>query len=975
MNRCLHINIQEGSAATPPRKAAHAAHFPGWTSTDPGEDHVMPKPDDPPTDPGEDHVMPKPDDPSGTRYASGDPGGCGDMAVTVGSCCCGGCHCGCGAPAATSSTGTAKPHPFIAPSDFSGFVIVRMVPGLDPKAMSLWELAGPEPPADPSKPPRLPGLKAVLELPFKDDKEKGHLVSRPLIELQGPIQADRVAKIRDLEKKAALTPFAPQHSLADYWRLDVGDYSGLVEEVVAQLNSLPEVDLAYRELTASDPQKEMEGKSFAEDEGYLRDAPVGIGAAWAWESLTGTTFRTIQTSKGSESTGKLDNARTSQQQQQQLLPPIIVCDLEQGWVSGHNDLKDEFQNRSDPHTLYGANRADPAEEKATYPGHHGTAVLGQLAATGQSPQGVKGAVTGLSQFKLASHYLSKNAKLPEDSSKPHPFAGNNGYVAAAIVQVLSLNVLQKGDILLIEVQRGRLPAETDEADFDAIRLASGLGIIVVEAAGNGGFDLDAWRSPDTGRSFKRGDSRFLDSGATFVGASWSSLPHDRANFSNYGSRIDCFAWGDSVTTCGYGDLAGSVPEDLYTSSFSGTSSASPIIAGAAALLQALHLNETTVRLDPSSMRSLLSDSATGTPQGPNVPGHIGVMPDLQAIIRSRLQLVPVVYMRRSLCDDGSKPGPDEEVSSSPDILLRQDALAPAAARYAEGSGRENLPAPGDPMVTANLNTPASNHLYVRLRNRGLGAGETHLHLFASPVATLLTPERWTPWGALDVTQQQQQNVPQGDTLLLVGPVSPVFNLATPPPDRPWSFLAVLFKPGAHSHPPPSSGLPSFYDWTAGLPPSPPYFDWTAYRAFLRQPGVAIRNAHRIANPSQGLPFYIAGAPDCTRRFDFEVIQRLPAGVSVKLQVPPALDAKLRQRLPWTGATAGTGSAAGLALPKRPRTLIRGVALAAGTYADSTFVVSVPTGGQPPGIGHSLAIRQLWHGEEVGRITWYFTLDT
>jgi subtilisin family serine protease len=721
-------------------------------------------------------------------------------------------------------------------------------------------------------------------------------------------RAKCLSLVRELEKKAAATPFTPLHSLTAYWRLDLREHPDLAGEVVARLNRLAEVDLAYQELRADDPQLTAVagGQGLAEDQGYLDDAPVGIGASWAWKLLAGTVSK------------------------------VTVCDLEQGWNLAHNDLA--AVSRLDP--VYGANRAKDEPS----PGDHGTAVLGQLVAAGTRPLSVKGA-DAQAGLVLTSHYRGK--------SEPF-FPGTNGHVAAAIVQTLvpggsQQQQLKAGDVLLLEVQGGLLPTEVDEANFDAIRLASALHVIVIEAAGNGGFDLDLWLQPDTGRSLRRGGAGFCDSGAIFVGAARAGLPHDRAPFSNYGSRVDCYGWGEAVTTCGFGDLAGTGPADFYTNRFNGTSSASPGVAGAAVLLQSLHLAPTGSPLEPWAMRALLGDPATGTPQGPNVAGRIGVMPDLEAIARAALHLVPDVYMRRTI-GGGSAPAPSDEIGSSPDILVWRESEA-AAVHFGEGSLRENLLAPGD-SVQGGQGSP----IYVRLRNRGLGAGDVNVQLFASPAATLVTPERWIPVGSLAVSK-----VPQGDTLSVAGPIP----WSPGSPDPFWSFLAILSTPGEG----PSTPLgPPFFDWAFGLPPGGAYFEWGEYRAFLRQPGVALRNSHRVAataNPT--LPFVIAGTPDQERAFDLEVLQRLPEKATVTLQVGPGLAAKLRQRQPWPVATSGD-----LLLPQQARTTFKQVQLAAGARADATFLVAADLA-FPLTADHSLALRQVWHGEEVGRITWFFGL--
>jgi hypothetical protein len=325
------------------------------------------------------------------------------------------------------------------------------------------------------------------------------------------------------------------------------------------------------------------------------------------------------------------------------------------------------------------------------------------------------------------------------------------------------------------------------------------------------------------------------------------------------------------------------------------------------------------------------------------------MPDLKAIVRDRLQLVPNIYLRRSIGDDGARPVLGDEVSSSPDILVSSQKLNIVRSLFGAGSPGENLPAPGETVVPGG-------DIYLRLRNRGLGEGKVHVQLFASPAATLITPERWLPVSppALDIL-----SIPQGDTLFVAGPARWAGPIS--PQSQAWSLLAIISDPEERRPP----DRP--FNGTDGMPPGPPYFDWAEYRAFLRGPGVAWRNTHRVVlTPKPAtLTFWIAGTPDRARHFDFEVIQRLPAGAQVSItQLPAALAAKLRQHLPWLDDKPGA-----LLLPQRPRMAIRGMEVAAGMYAKAEFTVTIR--GPALTVGHSLAIRQLWRGEEVGRITWFF----
>jgi len=111
-----------------------------------------------------------------------------------------------------------------------------------------------------------------------------------------------------------------------------------------------------------------------------------------------------------------------------------------------------------------------------------------------------------------------------------------------------------------------------------------------------------------------------DSGAILVGAGYSSSRNPHC-WTNYGNRVDAQGWGDSVVTTGYGYLFNGTQDGgvndsnrYYTSSFSGTSSASPIVTGSAATIQGRYkyIAEGAVP-SPFEMRMLISN--TGTTQG------------------------------------------------------------------------------------------------------------------------------------------------------------------------------------------------------------------------------------------------------------------------------------------------------------------------------------------------------------------------
>jgi subtilisin family serine protease len=210
--------------------------------------------------------------------------------------------------------------------------------------------------------------------------------------------------------------------------------------------------------------------------------------------------------------------------------------------------------------------------------------------------------------------------------------------------------LNKGDIILIELQRNFIPIEYWSADFDAVKYATAKGIIVIAAAGNGNNNLDDAIYQE---KFNRNNR---DSGAILVGAgappSGKYGPdRSRLSFSNYGSIVDAQGWGREVTSTGgsYDSQGRGIPGDLqggtdknkwYTKSFSGTSSASPIVVGAVACLQSVQKTRGGTPLTYTQIRDKLRN--TGSPQT-NATGRpksqrIGNRPNLRQLISS---VVPV----------------------------------------------------------------------------------------------------------------------------------------------------------------------------------------------------------------------------------------------------------------------------------------------------------------------------------------------
>ncbi|MCB0165335.1 MAG: S8 family serine peptidase [Anaerolineae bacterium] len=316
---------------------------------------------------------------------------------------------------------------------------------------------------------------------------------------------------------------------------------------------------------------------FTANQGYLNGATAGIHARDMW------------TVPGGDGSG------------------ITIYDVEYSWNQTHEDL-----SKANGVALLvspGDTASDPF-----FNNNHGTAVLGELIATNNS-LGVTGIAWG-SSIGLVPAYTVNLSYNP----------------ANAIL--LAVADGSPGDVILLEQQfpvcglSDYGPVEWINSVFDAIQTATANGLVVVEAAGNGNVDLD---QAACGTAFNR---TVRDSGAIIVGAGGAptgSSDRERLSFSSYGSRVDLQGWGQSVMTTGYGtyyvDPDNPInPNRWYSSTFNGTSSASPIVAGSAAILQGI-AKEVGILITPAKMRTVLVQ--TGSPQLGDTTEHIGPRPNLQ----------------------------------------------------------------------------------------------------------------------------------------------------------------------------------------------------------------------------------------------------------------------------------------------------------------------------------------------------------
>jgi hypothetical protein len=259
------------------------------------------------------------------------------------------------------------------------------------------------------------------------------------------------------------------------------------------------------------------------------------------------------------------------------------------------------------------------------------------------------------------------------------------------------------------------------------------------------------------------------------------------------------------------------------------------------------------------------------------------------------------------------------------------------------------------MLGFELEDGQDNYIYTRVRNRGgTAATDVEIQLFWSEVATLVTPDMWTPVGSTTIP-----TVPTGDQLTVSDAV--VWSAADVPAAGHYCLVAVI---GSGADPAPDPATFTTFD---------------QFRQFVRANNNATwRNFNVVSNLPDpdadpegfvSLPFLVPGAFDRTRPMDLEIRPRLPAGARLFVEAPAYLDRQFEAWAARIDDEQRMGDEGVVRIPVRPTGVQRFEALPLPAKEPSRFrlLVDLPEADREKAF--EVAVRQRYDDEEVGRVTW------
>ncbi|MBL7931177.1 MAG: S8 family peptidase [Bacteroidia bacterium] len=206
---------------------------------------------------------------------------------------------------------------------------------------------------------------------------------------------------------------------------------------------------------------------------------------------------------------------------------------------------------------------------------HGTHVAGIIAASRGNNLGMDGIAANVKI--MAVRCVPDGDERDKDVANAIRYAVDNG------AQILNMSF-------------GKKYSWDKKAVDDAVKYAESKGVLIIHAAGNDGADIDVVTHYPCKKFEDKGEAKnFMDVGAL----NW--LPGNKivAPFSNYGKKtVDIFAPGV--------DIYSTTPKNTYKDA-SGTSMASPVTCGVAAVLKSYYPT-----LTPEQIKKILVKSSAKT---------------------------------------------------------------------------------------------------------------------------------------------------------------------------------------------------------------------------------------------------------------------------------------------------------------------------------------------------------------------------
>ena len=240
------------------------------------------------------------------------------------------------------------------------------------------------------------------------------------------------------------------------------------------------------------------------------------------------------------------------------------------------DLKKEYRSvlGDDPNTMDNISYGDAATGHSSKDEAHGTHVSGIIAASRNNKLGMNGVATNVKI--MAVRAVPDGDEYDKDVALGLRYAVDNG-------------------AKVINTSFGKGFSPKKEWVYEAILYAASKDVLIVNAAGNDGKNLDVEKTyPNDSRDLV---TEISDNVLT-VGAMSANYDENLpASFSNYGKiNVDVFAPGVQIYS--------TIPDGEYAK-FNGTSMAAPSTAGVAALLRSYY-----PKLSASQVKHILMNSGT-----------------------------------------------------------------------------------------------------------------------------------------------------------------------------------------------------------------------------------------------------------------------------------------------------------------------------------------------------------------------------